>query len=268
MEARGSTLSLRAIPVRHDEERVGAIVLCREVTELRHQEQELITKDATIREIHHRVKNNLQTVASLLRIQARRSNSEEARESLAQATRRVSAIAVVHDTLAQGLAQSVDFDEVFDRVLMLIAEVASTHHTRVHPIKRGAFGVLPSDYATPLALALTELVTNAVEHGLAGREGNVVITAHRAEEGLTVSVRDNGVGPAGGPGRRRPRHADRPHAHRGRARRADRLAHDVRPRHRGDDRRSIQFHRIGNSDKDRGVLAESPGPLDLMEKRL
>jgi two-component sensor histidine kinase len=194
IEAKGVTVSLRAIPVRHDGERVGAIVLCREVTELRHQEQELITKDATIREIHHRVKNNLQTVASLLRIQARRSGSDEARESLTQATRRVSAIAVVHDTLSQGLSQSVDFDEVFDRVLMLIAEVASSHGTRVHPIKRGAFGVLPSDYATPLSLALTELVTNAVEHGLRDRDGNVVITAHRSDEGLTVSVRDNGVG--------------------------------------------------------------------------
>jgi two-component sensor histidine kinase len=194
IEARSVTVSLRAVPVRSEGERTGAIVLCREVTELRHREQELITKDATIREIHHRVKNNLQTVASLLRIQARRSTSEEARESLAQATRRVSAIAVVHDTLAQGLAQSVDFDDVFDRVLMLIAEVASSHGTRVHPMKRGAFGVLPSDYATPLALALTELVTNAVEHGLAGREGTVVITARRSDEGLTVSVRDNGVG--------------------------------------------------------------------------
>lgn len=194
VEARGVNVSFRAIPVRANGERVGAIILCREVTELRHQEQELITKDATIREIHHRVKNNLQTVASLLRIQARRSNSDEARESLTQATRRVSAIAVVHDTLAQGLTQSVDFDEVFDRVLMLIAEVASSHGTRVHPMKKGAFGVLPSDYATPLALALTELVTNAVEHGLAGREGTVVITAHRSEEGITVSVRDNGVG--------------------------------------------------------------------------
>jgi len=194
IEAKGVTVSLRAIPVFTDGVRVGAIVLCREVTELRHQEQELITKDATIREIHHRVKNNLQTVASLLRIQARRSNSDEARESLTQATRRVSAIAVVHDTLSHGLAQSVDFDEVFDRVLMLITEVASSHGTRVHPMKRGAFGILPSDYATPLSLALTELVTNAVEHGLAEREGNVVITAHRSDEGLTVSVRDNGVG--------------------------------------------------------------------------
>ena len=173
---------------------MGAVVLCRDVTELRHQEQELITKDATIREIHHRVKNNLQTVASLLRIQARRSHSEEARESLNQAMRRVAAIAVVHDTLSEGLSQNVDFDAVFDRVLLLIAEVASTHNTKVHPISTGSFGVLPSEYATPLALALTELVTNAVEHGLAGREGEVEILAGRASGILSVKVRDNGVG--------------------------------------------------------------------------
>jgi PAS domain-containing protein len=88
VESRGVTVSLRAIPIRHRGERIGAIVLSRDVTELRHQEQELITKDATIREIHHRVKNNLQTVASLLRIQARRTHSDEARDALTQAMRR------------------------------------------------------------------------------------------------------------------------------------------------------------------------------------
>jgi two-component sensor histidine kinase len=194
IEAKGVTVSLRAIPIRDRGERVGAVVLCRDVTELRHQERELITKDATIREIHHRVKNNLQTVASLLRIQARRSHTEEARESLNQAMRRVAAIAVVHDTLSEGLAQSVDFDVVFDRVLKLIAEVASTHNTKAHPRFSGSFGALPSEYATPLSLALTELVTNAVEHGLAGREGNVDITASRTDETLSVQVRDNGSG--------------------------------------------------------------------------
>ena len=194
VEARGVTVSLRAIPVRDRGERIGAIVLCRDVTELRHQERELITKDATIREIHHRVKNNLQTVASLLRIQARRSHSDEARESLNQAMRRVAAIAVVHDTLSEGLSQNVDFDVVFDRVLKLIAEVASTHNTKAHPKFTGSFGVLPSEYATPLSLALTELVTNAVEHGLAGREGIVEIIAERTEVALSVTVRDNGTG--------------------------------------------------------------------------
>ncbi len=194
IEARGVTVSLRAIPLRDRGERVGAIVLCRDVTELRHQEQELITKDATIREIHHRVKNNLQTVASLLRIQARRSHSDEARESLNQAMRRVAAIAVVHDTLSEGINQIVDFDVVFDRVLLLIAEVASNHNTKVHTKSSGSFGELPSAYANPLALALTELVTNAVEHGLADREGRVEIIATRTEETLSVRILDNGVG--------------------------------------------------------------------------
>lgn len=194
IEARGVTVSLRAVPLKDHGTRTGAIILCRDVSELRHQEQELITKDATIREIHHRVKNNLQTVASLLRIQARRTHSEEAREALTQAMRRVASIAVVHDTLSEGLTQQVDFDEVFARVLKLVAEVAAAPNTRARTKYSGHFGVLPSAYATPLALALTELVTNAVEHGLAGQEGEVNIDASRDESFLTVSVRDTGHG--------------------------------------------------------------------------
>src|SRR5690606_26845292 len=194
MEARGATVSLRAIPLKDRGTRTGAIVLCRDVSELRHQEQELITKDATIREIHHRVKNNLQTVASLLRIQARRTRSDDAREALTQAMRRVEAIAVVHDTLASGLSQTVDFDEVFDRVLKLVAEVAAAPNTRARTQLEGRFGALPSEYATPLALALTEVVTNAVEHGLKGQEGVVRIEATRTSELLRVTVTDTGHG--------------------------------------------------------------------------
>ncbi|ALJ21262.1 sensor histidine kinase [Microbacterium sp. No. 7] len=202
IELRGVTVSLRTIPLRDHGTRIGAIVLCRDVTEIRHQEQELITKDATIREIHHRVKNNLQTVASLLRIQARRTHSDEARDALTHAMRRVAAIAVVHDTLSEGLTQNVDFDVVFDRVLKLVAEVAAAPNTRAQTRKTGSFGRLPSEYATPLALALTELVTNAVEHGLAGQEGEVEIIAQRTEEELSVRVRDTGVGlPEGQVGR-------------------------------------------------------------------
>ncbi|TPX04737.1 ATPase, partial [Schumannella luteola] len=90
--------------------------------------------------------------------------------------------------------QNVDFDDVFDRVLLLVAEVASSHNTTVNPTKTGSFGTLPSEYATPLALALTELVTNAVEHGLADRDGEVVISAKRKNDLLSVRVRDDGVG--------------------------------------------------------------------------
>ncbi|MGJ0205009.1 histidine kinase N-terminal domain-containing protein [Leucobacter sp. gxy201] len=197
-DVRRHTITLRSIPVVRDGARVGGIVLTRDVTELRQQAQELVTKDATIREIHHRVKNNLQTVASLLRVQARRARSEEAKQVLGQAMRRVAAIAVVHDTLATGLSQIVDFDEVFARVLGLAAEVASLHNTTVHPRKEGEFGKLPSEYATPLALALTEIVTNAVEHGLAGSEGEVVTRADRNPERLIVEVIDTGTGLPGG----------------------------------------------------------------------
>lgn len=198
VEIQGRTITIRSIPVIRDGERVGGILLTRDVTDIRQQEQLLITKDATIREIHHRVKNNLQTVASLLRVQARRARSEDAKEALSQAMRRVAAIAVVHDTLSTGLSQIVDFDDVAASVLKLATEVASLHNTVVSLHTEGRFGSLPSEYATPLALALTEVVTNAVEHGLRGREGEVRITAERDDEQLTVVVADNGTGLEGG----------------------------------------------------------------------
>jgi two-component sensor histidine kinase len=185
---------VRAIPLKSAGKRTGAIVLCRDATELRKQERELITKDATIREIHHRVKNNLQTVASLLRIQSRRSKSAEAKESLEQAMRRVSAIALVHDTLSEGLNQDVNFDEVFDRILMLATEVASSLNTSIKTLIDGKFGQLRSEIATPLAVALTEIVTNAVEHGLADRSGVVAVNAERKQKQLLITVSDNGKG--------------------------------------------------------------------------
>lgn len=199
IETGGATMTIRSIPLKRLGERFGAIILIRDVTELRRFERELITKDATIREIHHRVKNNLQTVASLLRIQARRAHSTEAKDSLTQAMRRVEAIAVVHDTLASGLAQTVDFDEVASRVTQLAAEVAQTSGATVRPSLHGEFGMLPSEFATPLAVVLTELVTNAVEHGLVGVEdGAVVVTAERGPNLLRVTVSDNGKGLAEG----------------------------------------------------------------------
>ncbi len=194
LDSRSMSLSVRAIPLKAGADRIGAIVLCRDVTELRSQERELITKDATIREIHHRVKNNLQTVASLLRIQSRRSESEETKTALAQAMRRVSAIAVVHDTLATGMTQEVNFDEVFDRILLMVSELASAHGQSVRTIIDGKFGMLQAEQSTPLAMSLTELVTNAIEHGLGERSGVVHISAERRQKKLEIVVSDNGLG--------------------------------------------------------------------------
>lgn len=198
IESRGVSMSLRAIPLRDEKERFGALVVCRDVSELRRREMELVSKDATIREIHHRVKNNLQTVAALLRMQSRRMVSDEAKQGLEQAMRRVATIALVHETLSQGLNQNVDFDELIARQFRLSAEVASpTRHVSTQ--RSGEFGELPSDFATPLALVINELVTNAVEHGLADRPGTVWLAADRRQgeggaETLEVTISDDGVG--------------------------------------------------------------------------
>ena len=194
LESIDVTLSVRAIPLMKAGARTGAIVLCREITELRRQEQQLLTKDATIREIHHRVKNNLQTVASLMRIQMRRTTSDEAKEALDQAIRRVSAIALVHNTLAEGFSDEVNFDEVFESSMRLVGELATDSSREIKLRIDGKFGQLDSALATPLAVALTEVVTNAASHGLGEHGGSILITPRQTAKQLTIEVEDNGVG--------------------------------------------------------------------------
>ncbi|GHD00902.1 sensor histidine kinase [Zhihengliuella salsuginis] len=204
ISAHGVTLSLRAIPLRDGATRYGAVLLCRDVTELRRREMELVTKDATIREIHHRVKNNLQTVAALLRMQSRRMKSDEGKAGLEQAMRRVATIALVHETLSQGLTQNVEFDELIDRQFRLAAEVSSPGQV-VRTERTGTFGALPSEIATPLSLVINELVANAVEHGLGEKDGTVCLDAERANdetgrEMVNVTITDDGVGITEEPG--------------------------------------------------------------------
>ncbi len=187
-----ATVTLRSIPLHRGEEYLGALVLVRDVTDLRRQEKALLTKDSTIREIHHRVKNNLQTVAALLRMQARRIDEPAGRAALAEAVRRVGAIAVVHETLSQQEGEEADFDQVADRVIGLTKELAvDTVVERV-----GSAGLLPSDVVTPLAMVIAELLSNAVQHGVAESENVRRVTLQLTRNGrrLTVEVIDNGAG--------------------------------------------------------------------------
>jgi two-component sensor histidine kinase len=168
------------------------------VTEVRRRDRALMTKDATIREIHHRVKNNLQTVAALLRLQARRTAIPEARRALAESMRRVNSIALVHEALSVSVAERVDLDELVDKVLPAIGDGASAE-TRAKVRREGTFGTLPAALATPLVLVLTELVHNALAHAFGpGRAGEVVVSARRRAGTLEVIVADDGQGlPAG-----------------------------------------------------------------------
>jgi two-component sensor histidine kinase len=197
VEANGAVMQLRTIPLVVDGTAAGALVLLRDVTELRRREQELLSKDATIREIHHRVKNNLQTVAALLRLQARRLHAPEAREALEEAVRRVGSIAMVHEILSRVPDEIVDFDDIAGRVAMMAGEL-SAPESRVSPLMAGSFGRLPAMIATPLALVLTELMQNALQHGLSqpgpAATGCLEVSAKREPGRLTFTVADNGVG--------------------------------------------------------------------------
>lgn len=194
--ANGAALAVRAVPLVRGRDRHGAIVLVRDVSELRRRGTELMTKDQSIREIHHRVKNNLQTVAALLRMQSRRVDDESAKVALDEAVRRVGVIALVYEALSTGFAETLDFDDVAVRGLRAVVEVARTTGT-VDSSFTGAFGMMRAEDATAVGLILSELIQNAVEHGVA-EGGRVQVDAQRVDEGgvdiLRVTVVDDGAG--------------------------------------------------------------------------
>jgi len=193
IETEAVVVNLRAIPLTEPGAHLGAIVLLRDVTEVRRRERELLSKDATIREIHHRVKNNLQAVAALLRMQARRMDEPGARAALNDAVRRVDSIAIVHDTLAMSDEETVDFDEIVDRVLAMVTDVSAVA-SPVRPRRAGVFGQVSGRVATPLSMVLTELLQNALEHGITPGCELVEVRARRRPGWLVVQVDDDGRG--------------------------------------------------------------------------
>jgi two-component sensor histidine kinase len=195
VDAGGAAVLLRTIPLAVGGAGLGAAVLIRDVTEIKRRDRALLSKDATIREIHHRVKNNLQTVAALLRLQARRTKHDEARDALMESVRRVSSIALVHDALSMSVDEEVNLDEVIDRILPMMNDVASVN-TPIRIRREGDLGVLDSDRAHALIMVITELVQNAIEHAFepGTAQGCVTIRADRSARWLDVVVNDDGRG--------------------------------------------------------------------------
>lgn len=191
-------MTLTSLPLIAEGQRIGAVIFVRDVTDLRVREQALLTKDATIREIHHRVKNNLQTVSALLRLQSRRIDDPAGQEVLQEAVRRVGAIAVVHETLANEASGETSFDEVTDRIIALTVDLAQGAQIR----RVGSAGYLSSEAATALAMVLAEVLANAVRHGIepvtpeSGGEpaGEIDLIFTRDGDQLVVTVADNGRG--------------------------------------------------------------------------
>ena len=192
-------LAVRCVPLLVHGEVTGAFVLLQDVTELRSRDRLLLSKDATIREIHHRVKNNLQTISSLLRLQGRRLTEPSARDAINESVQRIRSIAVVHEILSTEHADDVDFAEIARGIVRMLDEITG------EPISVkliGDSGRVPSATATPLAVVVNELIQNAADHAfpkadlatLPKEANRVEVRLNREGDHLTVEVVDNGVG--------------------------------------------------------------------------
>jgi two-component sensor histidine kinase len=192
------SILVRVLPLVDQKQPAGALVLLRDVSDLRRRDRLLLSKDATIREIHHRVKNNLQTIASLLRLQGRRLQSPEGRIALAESERRIRSIAIVHETLSREAGDVVSLNEIVRPLARLVEDTASSPEHTIRFKVEGDAGELPGEVATPLAVVLNELMQNAVDHafppGSDGAEALVEVMLSRADGYVEIEVRDNGTG--------------------------------------------------------------------------
>ncbi|HSL56979.1 MAG TPA: sensor histidine kinase [Acidimicrobiales bacterium] len=193
-----TTVLVRCVPLVEDGATSGAVVILRDISDLRRRDRLLLSKDATIREIHHRVKNNLQTISSLLRLQGRRLANPEARLAVEESVRRIRSIALVHETLSRNAEDEVPFAEILRPIVRMVEESMVSPDRPIYFRVDGDAGKLPSTVATPLAVVLNELLQNAVDHayptdaGLPG--GHVRVELENVDERLRIVVTDDGIG--------------------------------------------------------------------------
>ena len=156
---------------------------------------QLVTNAAVVREMHHRIKNNLQTVAMLLRLQSEATESLTAREVLQTSVQRILSIAAVHETLAQEGFRLVNVKDVAERLAHLIGQNLVPPGLQVTIQVTGESVVLPSRAATSLALVINELTLNALEHAFEGRTGGrIFIRLGCSPREYLLEVTDDGAG--------------------------------------------------------------------------
>lgn len=170
-------------------------LIIRDETWRREQEKALILKSVAIKEIHHRVKNNLQTIASLLRLQMRRTDSEETRQVLGESMNRILSIASTHELLAQGGVDEVMIGEVINNIKNNTMRYFSNPHCLVTITVEGDDFQVDSDVATSVAIIINELLQNSLKYAFTDRNtGLITITVKKGELYSSIQVCDNGSG--------------------------------------------------------------------------
>lgn len=191
----GRLLFMDIIPVAARPKGGSAVVILQDITELHKKDEELLIKSVVIKEIHHRVKNNLQTIVSLLRLQERRAGSEEAKCVLKDCIGRVNSIAVVHEYLSQQDVGLIDVGKVAKSIYQAIVSSMLTNEFVLKTSFESDNVLLPSEKATSIALILNELLQNAIEHGFEGRTGGeLTVKFHDTGNCYNLLILDDGNG--------------------------------------------------------------------------
>jgi two-component sensor histidine kinase len=171
------------------------IMLIKDITDIKQKEKELILKSVAIREIHHRVKNNLQTIASILRLQSRRINSIEAKKSFQESISRVLSIAAVHEVLAQNGIEDIDIKNILAKIKDIAIRTGIQYSKNIKVELLGDSFNVNSDKATSIAIVLNELLENSIKHAFNKvEEGNIQIIIEKGIMYSSISVIDTGSG--------------------------------------------------------------------------
>ena len=183
----------RFLPVA--DKRYGVILLLDDITEIRRQSEEMRVKNAMIQEVHHRVKNNLQTIAGLLRMQSRRVKSEEARQALDEALSRILSVAVIHEFLSSASSNIINIKEVSQRIITQFQQGIINPEQDIRLELTGESIYLPARQATACSLIINELLQNSIEHGFAQKQaGFVRLNLEDSGDEVIINVIDNGDG--------------------------------------------------------------------------
>ncbi len=171
------------------------ILLLADVTQIRKKDREIKIKTAVIQEIHHRVKNNLQTIASLLRLQGRRSSSKEVRAALQESTNRILSMAVVHEFLSQHDKEEINVIEVTKNIIDSVVPNMVDREFELSSRIEGPEVVLSSQNASNLAVIINELILNSVEHGFKGKKAGMIgLRTEITADGYVLDLYDDGAG--------------------------------------------------------------------------
>lgn len=182
-------------PTRNSHPPYQVMLTIHDETQARYRQRELEVKSAMIQEVHHRVKNNLQTIVALLRMSARRARSEETRQALQEGINRIMSVAVIHEFLSYQESQVINIREVSQRIINQMRQGVLDPEKQIRLDLHGPNVYLPARQATACAMVINELLQNAVEHGYERRSGGTVSVQFADEgDGVTITIQDDGVG--------------------------------------------------------------------------